>query len=523
MREKVSKLKSRFKKAMAHKDEWRSVYEDAYKYVLPNRNLYDGNYETSSPKNDKMSRIYDSTGIHSTQKFANKLQSGIFPAQRPWCRLVPGEEIPEEKHIEIQRILDGYADKMFDVMRQSNFDMAMGEFLLELAIGTAVMLVQPGDELQPIRYTAVPTFLIAFDEGPFGTVDKVYRSHHIPYVALDQEYPDAKIPENIKIKYQDKPDEKIKLQEITCYDKDEGIYHFHVLTEEGDDELVYRRLNSFPWVVGRYMTVSGEKMGRGPVLTAIHDIKTLNKLKEYHLKNASLSIAGVYTAMDDGVLNPNAVKLVPGAIIPVANNGGSRGASLTPLPRSGDIQLSQMSQQDLINSIKQIMMDEDLPPDSSSARSATEISARMSMLANNMGASFSRLISETMYPIVRRTLEVMDGLGMIELPLQVNGLQVKVIPVAPIAMSQNMSKVQEIMQYMQIAQNFGPTGQMAIRQDVLLDYIADQLAVPAEVRTTPEERQQMQQAMMEQAQMMAQQQGMAQGGQGQPEQPEPVG
>ena len=158
MRLDVTTLKARFKKAMAHKDEWRSIYEDAYRYVLPNRNLYDGNYETTSPKNDKMNRVYDSTAIHATQRFANRLQSGVFPTQRHWCRLVPGEEIPPERHIEIQRILDSYADKMFDVMRQSNFDMAMGEFLLELAIGTAVMIIQPGDELQPIRYTAVPLF-----------------------------------------------------------------------------------------------------------------------------------------------------------------------------------------------------------------------------------------------------------------------------------------------------------------------------------------------------------------------------
>ena len=38
---------------------------------------------------------------------------------------------------------------MFDVMRQSNFDQSMGEFLLELAIGTAIMLIQPGDETTP--------------------------------------------------------------------------------------------------------------------------------------------------------------------------------------------------------------------------------------------------------------------------------------------------------------------------------------------------------------------------------------
>ena len=513
-------LMARFKKAMAHKDEWRSIYEDAYRYVLPNRNLYDGNYESSSPKTDKMSRVYDSTAIHSTQRFANRLQSGVFPPQRQWCRLVPGEEIPEERRIEVQRILDGYADKMFDVMRQSNFDMAMGEFLLELAIGTAVMLVQPGDEVQPIRYTAVPSFLIAFDEGPFGTVDKVYRKHKVPFNALDQEYPDANIPAYLKKEYESKPDEKINLCEITCYDKDDGVFHYHVLTEKGDDEIVYRRLNSFPWIVARYMKASGEKYGRGPVLTALHDIKTLNKLKEYHLKNASLSIAGVYTAMDDGVLNPNSVRLVPGAIIPVARNGGNQGESLKPLPRSGDPQLSQMSQQDLVTSIKQILMDESLPPDTSSARSATEIAERMKQLAQNMGSAFGRLINETMYPVVRRTLETMDELGMIELPLSINGLQVKVIPVAPIAMSQNMEKVGEIMQYMQIAQNFGPTGQMAIKQDVVLDYIADQLAIPAEIRTSPEERQQIQQMMMEQAQQMAQQQGMVQGEQtAEPEQP----
>ena len=518
MRLDVTTLKSRFKKAMAHKDEWRSIYEDAYRYVLPNRNLYDGNYETTSPKNDKMNRVYDSTAIHSTQRFANRLQSGVFPTARQWCRLVPGEEIPEERHIEIQRVLDGYADKMFDVMRQSNFDMAMGEFLLELAIGTAVMIIQPGDELQPIRYTAVPSFLIAYDEGPFGTVDKVYRNHRIPFVALDQEFPDAEIPEQLKQKYDGRPDEKIDLYEITCYDKDEGIYHYHVITKEGDDELVYRRMNSFPWIVSRYMKASGEKYGRGPVLTALHDIKTLNKLKEYHLKNASLSIAGVYTAMDDGVLNPNAVRLVPGAIIPVARNGGNQGESLKPLPRSGDPQLSQMSQQDLVMSIKQILMDDMLPPDTSSARSATEISAKMQILSENLGSSFGRLIQETMYPVVRRTLEVMDELGMIELPLRVNGLQVKVQPVAPIAMSQNMGKVNEILQYMQIAQSMGPAGQLAVKQDVLLEYIADQLAIPAEVRLTPEERQQIQQMLMEQAMQMQNQQGMMQGG-GEPEQP----
>jgi hypothetical protein len=516
MKQSKEELKARFERAMKHKDEWRTIYEDAYKYVLPQRNLYGADPEMSSPKQDKMARVYDSTAISSTQKFANRLQAGIFPIQRQWCRLVPGQEIPEERRVEVQRILDDYTDKMFDVMRQSNFDMAMGELLLELAIGTGSMLIQKGSETSPIRYTAIPQALIAFDEGPHGTVDKVYRKHIIPFENISREFPDAKIPSELQETYSSKRHEKIELMEITCYDDEEGVYHYHLLDKSGDHEIVYRRMNSFAWIVSRYMTAAGEKYGRGPVLSCIHDIKSLNTLKEYFFKNASLSIAGVYTASDDGILNPSSIRLVPGAIIPVASNGGNRGPSLQPLPRSGDPQLSQISSQDLIASIKSILMDESLPPDTMSARSATEIAERMRQLSQNLGSSFGRLINEIMYPVVRRTLELMDEMGMIELPLSINGLQVKVIPVAPIAMSQNMEKLGEIMQYVQISQQMGPIGQIAIKQEKLLDYIADQLAIPAEIRTTPEERQEIQQMMMEQAQQVAaqQQQGVMDGGQG---------
>ena len=52
------------------------------------------------------------------------------------------------------------------------------------------------------------------------------------------------------------------------------------------------------------MVAPYEIYGRGPCLYALPDIKTLNKVIELNLKNASLSIGGVFTAVDDGVLNP---------------------------------------------------------------------------------------------------------------------------------------------------------------------------------------------------------------------------
>ncbi|NIR25506.1 MAG: phage tail protein, partial [Gammaproteobacteria bacterium] len=102
---------------------------------------------------------------------------------------------------------------------------------------------------------------------------------------------------------------------------------------------------------------------------------------ELVLKNASLAIAGVYTAADDGVLNPQNIKIQPGAVIGVARNGGPQGASLAPLPRAGDFNVSQIVMNDLRMNIKKILMDDTLPPDNMSARSATEIAERSRELA----------------------------------------------------------------------------------------------------------------------------------------------
>ena len=501
-------LKKRYKKAQTHKEQWRAIYEEAYEYALPMRNLYDGYYEQSTPGQNKMKRVFDSTAIHSTARFANRLQSSLFPPQRAWCRLQPGNEIPKEREIETQQVLDFYSERMFSIMNQSGFDLAMGEFLLDLAVGTAVMLIQPGDELTPIRYTAIPSYHVTFDEGPKGNVDTFYRKFRRPFRVIDKEWPDAEMPEEMLRKYQEDPTEMVELLEAT-YTEDNQI-HYCLMTMEDDYKLVHRNLKSFPFVISRYMKASNERYGRGPILYCLPDIKTLNKVVELTLKNASISIGGVFTAVDDGVLNPQTISIVPGAVIGVSSNGGPRGPSLAPLPRSGDANLSQIVANDLRANIKKTLLDEGLTPDNMSARSATEINARLSDLAQNLGSAFGRLISETMHPIVRRTLELMDEMGMIELPLKVNGLEVKVTPVSPLAMANNMEKVSEIMQFMQVSQALGPQAQTLLRMDAVGDYLADQLGIPAELRTTPQERQQIQQELLQAAQAQLQAQGMAQ-------------
>ena len=500
--------------AQTKKDEFQQIYQDAYDFALPQRQLY-GVWEGGSTGTKKMQRVFDSTAINSTQRFANRLQSVVFPPQRKWARLEAGTAIPSQSTGAAQAVLDAYSDKMFAVLNQSNFDIAIGEFLLDMAVGTACMMVQPGDDVSPINFIPVPLFLVTYEEGANGQVDNVYRKMRMKGESIDRQWPDAKLTDEMKRRIADKPTDDIELLEATIFDAKRGDYCYHVIDKVSKAEIVYRRRKSSPWVISRYMKVAGEIYGRGPLITALPDIKTLNKTKELLLKNASLAVSGVYTAADDGVLNPNTVKIVPGAIIPVARNGGPQGPSLLPLPRSGDFNVSQLVIQDLVQNIKRILLDESLPPDNMSARSATEIVERMKELAQNLGSAFGRLINETMIPLVSKILEVMDEKGLIDMPLRVNGLEVKVTPVAPLAQAQAMEEVNAIMQYMQIVQSpgFGTDGQLAIKTDAAVDYIGDKLGVPAAVRNDAAERavlmeeMQAQQAMAAAAQAQMMQQG----------------
>ena len=227
-------IKKRYDVANKEKENFRALYDECYEYALPNRNLYDGYYGSIAGQK-KINKVFDSTAISSTQRAANRIQANLFPPQRNWCRLSPGEEIEEKYQVELQRMLDAYTDKLFGVLRQSDFDLAMGEFLLDLMVGTAVMQIMPGDETKPIRFNAIPSFLVTFEEGPHGTVDNVYRRIIRPFETLEKEWPDIVFPEDLKKEYEDKPQEKIEILEATLHDRQKGLYEYMLIDKKGQN------------------------------------------------------------------------------------------------------------------------------------------------------------------------------------------------------------------------------------------------------------------------------------------------
>ena len=102
-------------------------------------------------------------------------------------------------------------------------------------------------------------------------------------------------------------------------------------------------------------------------------------------------------------------------------------------------------------------------------------------------------------------MQIMDDRGLINLPLRINGLEVRVIPVSPLAKAQNLDDIQDVMQWAQISSSLGPVAQSTVKQDAIADFVADKLGVPIDLRTSDEERQELEQQI---GQMLQAQQQM---------------
>jgi len=500
----VELLQARYKKAQGVSEQWRSLLNDVYDYAMPQRNTM---YRRTQGEY-KSQKIYDSTAIKSTVAFANRIQSDMMPPFQRWVNLTVGNDIPEELEDQAREILDEISDKLYATISQSNFDSAVNEMLLDLASGTGAMLIQGGTDRMPVSFTSIPISQISIEEGAHGTVEGVYRTHKLKVRHIMQTWRDAKMPESlVKMMQQQKRDPEVELVECSYYDAEEDIWRYEIMYMKDKARLVERTSLEPPIIVPRWTKVAGEVFGRGPLVQALPDIKTLNALTKMVLQNASLAIAGAYMVADDGVVNPNTLVISPGTFIPVSRTAGPNGPAIAPIPRSGDFNVAELERDKLVTSIKQCLFDEALPPQAGAVRSATEIVERVKELSRSIGAPFGRLMSEFVTPMVRRTLEVMEKAEIIAEHIEVDGKSVEIGVTSPLAQEQNLADVDRVVRWLEIM--LGTVGQevlmMGASVEDIPEYLAEKLGVPVELIRNKADREMMQQAAAQQ--MQAAQQG----------------
>jgi len=489
----VEALLKRAEKAEMKRDAMVSLMREVYKFTMPERD----NWSSYGIGQDRTNFVYDSSGVSGASRFANRLQMTVFPAGQRWSMLsLPEEKQGSDEAKRLQIDLQEATKIMFRHVHASNFDAEISPVCHDIGAGVGIMLVENGRYGQKrssaplLRCQAVPPALVAFDEGPWGTVEGVFFTQTMAGRLITRTYPDAKLPKEMSEVIAAKPEDDVTLLQATTYDAKKLRWVFQVIDRAGKEVLVTRSYRTNPWIIIRWTKVSGESHGRGPLMQALPDIRVANKLMELMLISGSFDADPTYTAVDDGVVNTDVLGIVPGQIVPVRSNGGTFGPSIKMLERPGSLQFSDALLDRMHTRVRQLLFDNPLPPEVQVGLTATEIVERMRLFQQDTG-SFGRLHQDAVVPLTLRFVDILEEAG--EFPPDrfpklfeaLRGNQVQTRVVSPIARAQDQADVQVVMSMIGGATRLGEFGVRmllaAINPEKAGVYIANRSGVPAEL------------------------------------------
>lgn len=453
----IAKLNARcdaaYKDCQSNFDQLQELYE----YVLPYRAPVGSRAASSRSRVD---RIFDSTATKAAFRFAGRMSQDVTPAFQRFFELKVGPylELEGDQKKQVEEELQQITAKVSAVLEGNHFAVASGEMYLDLFGGTAAMLMLE-HERDVLKFVAVPVGEIALREDGYGVVTGIYWRKKHKAENIETLWPKAKmkISDRLAKLIRDNPDEMVPIVQACEYNAASGQWKFTAYDPDHTDEaaIFEETEDTCPWLTPRFYKVPGEPMGRGPGLMGLPTAKTLNKVTELSIKAAAFAILGLWMYKNDRVFNPKMAKMRPGAMWQVGSTGGSMGASVQRLDVPGRFDISNIILQDLREAVKQVMLDDTLPPDSGAVRSATEIVERMKRLSADLSGAYARLVLEIIRPLVQRVIDVLFRRKLISTRLPIDQLLFKVEITSPIAKLQQAQDVSNLVEWLQIILSLG--------------------------------------------------------------------
>lgn len=463
----IDNIYERYIKALEKRSAWESYWEECYEYALPQKKGTFNNNESVK----KNSTVFDSTAESGVDRLASSLLSQLTPPWSKWFGLEFGVDISDNEERQakvlqlenIEKILQSHFDR-------SNFYVEAHQCYLDLiTVGTAVMLFEENavGENSAFKFTAVPMNEIVFEDNGNGKLDSVFRRSNVSLSSLKSRFTNSVFDEKqqeIILKNGDKKVYVIEavLPRITSLGQ-QGYNYFAFIDDvdgifSSNEKIVLKTgvFASSPFICFRWQKVSSEIYGRSPVMKALPDIKTANKVVELILKNASIAVSGIWQADDDGVLNPQNITLSPGTIIPKAVGS----AGLTPIRTGADFDVSQLVLSDLRANINRCLLVDQLTPVAGGKMTATEVIERINQISRILGATYGRLQSEFLTPVIIRAVSILKRRGEIS-DILVNGYEVDLKYQSPLAQNQIIRDAENVLNWIKTLAEFGE-GAMSI-------------------------------------------------------------
>ncbi len=398
-----------YRRALDLRAPWLNRWDSALRYTMPTAD-------------DEVATLFDATAADAVDNLAASIYSLLTPPESLWLSLVPESEDSPDAITATMALRANLND--------SNFYTTIHQCYLDLVIlGTACLFMSenPIGADSAFSFTAIPMKDIAILQNA------VFHTTSMSAREVMEKYPSWTPPADIRDAIKKDPETPIRLVQ-SLVGKDFTAW----LDVGGNIENNIVSTGTFetnPYLIFRWSVASGELYGRGPVLRALPDIKTANKVVELVLKNATIAVSGIWQADDDGVINLSNINLTPGAIIPKAV--GSSG--LTPLSSGADFDVSQIILKDLRERIRHALLADRLGLLSEKEMTATEIMARNADMMRILGATYGRLLHEFIRPLCERGLQILSRRGVIDKISLHSDAELKYIaPIAQMAIEETL-------------------------------------------------------------------------------------
>lgn len=485
----VNNILRRYEQAWEERELKLNKFTQAYRLAFPTHAKWLIHGEGSLSL-DKTIFRWDTTAIQSLKTFASNIQSLLMPPFTQWASFKAASKFSgSEAHV-INQALELPSQVLFNALDSSNLLLEADIAFQDMGIAVGLLQIHTtGNRRNPLRFESIPMHTVAL--GSFqGEIVDVYRQMKVCARDIPAIWPDAKMPQHVEYQLNTNPEEEIELLEGTIYyplNKDSEKYQYFVLDEATKEFLVNRPQKMSRWIPFRFAVSPGEVWGDGPVLQILDGIRIANKIVEMDVLNVGLKVARPLFVKNSTILNPNNIKMEPGAIIYV-NDTNPNSLPIAAFDYAGDMQFDQISLETYKAEIRDALFNDPLGPNVNPNQSATEVSIRQQNWLKKSAASLGRLTTELLTPIIMKSCVLLQDQGFMPngfkidastFDITMNGEDVDIEFLSPLAQLHSKEQAQEFLQYSQTLQGImGPQLAMGgINMEEVFQYIGDKMDI----------------------------------------------
>jgi hypothetical protein len=434
----------REKTKRGERGSWESLWQSIARYCLPNSASF---MEQVTPGQDRMRWILDSTAPRSLEMFASFLHTLLNNPASEWVRLgVEGE--PElQLSSTVRAYLETCQKKIMNALTSPSADIysQLHQVYLDIgAFGTAVMFEDVVNKKLRCRVYHLDDCVI--DEGEDENIDSMIRQRHQTKRAALQRFKADKLGRE----YENLSDDKLGTKDrflhavIPATDplaaelperqklKGAAYYSCWILTGHENRILEYGSYEEFPYFVPRWYKARGEIYGRSPAMTAMPDIRMVNRMSDTILRGAEKIVDPPLVIPDGSLVSP--VRLHAGGL--TFTEGQVDIKTLIP-PGTSRIETGNELLIARQQSIKEAFFTPLFVTPDSPVKTATQVLQEVDERNRALSPMLVRMQTELFSRLVTRTFNILDRSGILpKPPMELSGKQLKLEYVSPLIASQ---------------------------------------------------------------------------------------